>query len=195
MARLAEFLFEAMQLKRLQRSGYQFLGTGRESVAEHTFAVTLIAWVLAKMTPQADATRLLGMCLLHDLPESRVGDLNPVQKWYVAADEKKAVHDLTRGLSFGRDIRALIDEFNARQTLEARLAHDADQLAFLVDLKSLSDQGYAPASRWRDHVKKRLETPAGINLAQSIAGTRSEAWWSGLFVNSPAESPSEPDCG
>lgn len=193
MARLAEFLFEALQLKRVQRTGYQFLGTGRESVAEHTFAVCTVAWVLARLAPQADLSRLLTMCLLHDLPESRVGDLNQVQKMYVASDESKAVADMVRGLAFGRDIRTLIDEFNARETLEAQLAHDADQLAFLLDLKFLSDLGYGAAKRWSDHVTQRLGTPAGIQLAHDIADTRSDAWWSKVFSAGPVDRHADPD--
>ena len=39
MDRIAEFLFETMLLKRVHRTGYQFLGPGKESVAEHTFGV------------------------------------------------------------------------------------------------------------------------------------------------------------
>jgi putative hydrolase of HD superfamily len=136
MNRIAEFLFETMLLKRVHRTGYQFLGPGKESVAEHTFGVLCIAWTLAELSPEARKGRLLAMCLLHDLPEARMGDLNAVQKHYVAANEKLAVEHMTRGLPFGPDIHELIDEFNARETLEARLANDADQLAFLLDLKS-----------------------------------------------------------
>jgi putative hydrolase of HD superfamily len=142
MERIAEFLFEALLLKRVQRTGYQFLGPGKESVAEHTFGVMCIAWTLAQLVPEADQGRLLVMCLVHDLPEARLGDLNAVQKQYVAADEKRAVADMTRGLPFGASIDSLLDEFNTGDTLEAQLASDADQLAFLLDLKSLADMGY-----------------------------------------------------
>jgi len=184
MHRIAEFLFETMLLKRVHRTGYQFLGPGKESVAEHTFAVMCIAWTLAQSTPGADTGRLLTMCLLHDLPEARMGDLNYVQKQYVAADEPLAVDHMTRGLPFGATIRELIDEFNGRQTLEARLASDADQLAFLLDLKTLADMGYAAPHKWAAHVKERLQTDAGIRLAESIAETEWDSWWLKIFVDS-----------
>ena len=184
MERIAEFLFETMLLKRVHRTGYQFLGPGKESVAEHTFGVMCIAWTLARMEPEADQGRLLAMCLIHDLPEARMGDLNTVQKKYVTANEKKAVTDMTRGLPFGPDIRALLDEFNACETLESRLARDADQLAFLLDLKSLSDMGYAAPDKWTAHVKARLRTAAGIKLSESIAKTEWDSWWLKLFIDS-----------
>lgn len=184
MDRIAEFLFEAMFLKRVQRTGYQFLGPGKESVAEHTFGIMCIAWTLAQMTPEADNGRLLTMCLFHDLPEARMGDLNAVQKQYVAANEKLAVEHMASGLPFGPDIQELIDEFNARETLEARLANDADQLAFLLDLKSLSDMGYAAPEKWAGHVKARLKTDAGISLAERIKETEWDSWWLKIFIDS-----------
>ena len=98
MTRIAEFLFETMLLKRIQRTGYQFLGPGNESVAEHTFGVMCIAWTLARMVPEADEGHLLIMCLVHDFPEARMGDLNTVQKKYVTANETKALGILFFGI-------------------------------------------------------------------------------------------------
>ncbi len=184
MGRIAEFLFETMLLKRVRRTGYQFLGPGKESVAEHTFGVMCIAWTLAQLTPEADEGRLLAMCLVHDLPEARMGDLNSVQKHYVTANEKMVVDHMTRGLPFGPDLQALLDEFNARETLEARLARDADQLAFLLDLKALSDMGYAAPHKWAGHVQERLQTAAGIKLSASIAETEWDSWWLKIFIDS-----------
>jgi putative hydrolase of HD superfamily len=113
-----------------------------------------------------------------------MGDLNTVQKKYVTANEKMAVAHMARGLPFGSDLRALLDEFNACETLEAQLAHDADQLAFLLDLKSLSDMGYAAPDKWAGHVKTRLQTDVGIKLSESIAKTEWDSWWLKLFIDS-----------
>ena len=184
MDRIAEFLFETMLLKRVRRTGYQFLGPGKESVAEHTFSVMCIAWTLARLTPQADEGRLLAMCLVHDLPEARMGDLNYVQKQYVTANEKKVVDHMTHGLPFGSDVHSLLDEFNAHETIESRLAQDADQLAFLLDLKSLSDMGYTAPDKWAGYIKKRLQTDAGIKLSESIGKTEWDSWWMKIFIDS-----------
>ena len=80
---IANLLFEAAHLKRTPRSGFNFLGAGRESVAEHTFCALFIAWVMTRLETGVDALRLMSMCLVHDLPESRIGDINYVQKQYV----------------------------------------------------------------------------------------------------------------
>ena len=61
---------------------------------------------------------------------------------------------------------------------------DADQLAFLIDLKSLSDMGYAAPEKWAGHVKERLQTPAGIEMADCIGKTEWDSWWLKLFIDS-----------
>lgn len=174
---IVNLLFEARILKTLPRSGYHFLGAGKESVAEHSFFVAFIAYVMGQMVPEADRDRMVAMCLVHDLPESRIGDQNYVNKQYVRPDEERAIRDLAADIPFGEDLAALIAEFNAAETLEARLARDADQLALILDLKSLRDVGFRPPEDWLPPVMERLQTEPGRRLAKTIIETRSDAWW------------------
>ena len=125
MKQLINFLFEVGMLKRTPRTGYQFLGTGRESVAGHSFRTAVIGYALAKQHPDADIPKTVFMCLFHDLHEARTGDHNYVNKQYVTVDEDRAVSDMAEGLGFGDEIISLTDEFNQAETLEARLAKDA----------------------------------------------------------------------
>lgn len=185
MQAIAQLLFEARMLKAVARTGYQFLGAGRESVAEHVFQVTFIGWVLSRMEPGVDPLRLIGMCLLHDLPEAKIGDLNTVQKRFVRADEARSMAETAAPLPFGGEMTDLLDEFNAGETPEARLARDADQLALLVDLKHLLDRGYRPPEKWLPHVLERLQTATGRTLARQIAATDSDSWWLDNCVDSP----------
>ena len=104
MKNIANLLFEARILKEIPRSGYHFLGVGKESVAEHCFSTTFIAYVMTRMEPEIDALKLISMCLIHDLPEARIGDLNTVHKKYVKADETKALKDTIKGLAFGQNL-------------------------------------------------------------------------------------------
>ncbi len=184
MERVADLLFEARLLKQLPRSGYSFLGVGKESVAEHSFSTAFIAFILSKLEPDADPARLMSMCLVHDLPESRIGDLNYVQKQYVSADEAKAVEHAVAGLPFGGDVSTLISEFNAGKTLEARLARDADQLSLALDLKALQDIGYASPAKWIPNVRARLKTATGKKLMESILQRDQDAWWIDQYVES-----------
>ena len=174
---IVNLLFEANILKEIPRSGYHFLGAGQESVAEHTFSTAMIAFVMSKIEQDVDALKLISMCLVHDLPEARISDLNTVHKQYVKADESRAVRDTTKNLPFGVSIADLIHEFNAGQTREARLAYDADQLALILDLKSLADIGYQPPHKWLPHVLERLKTETGKKIGQRIMQTNRDDWW------------------
>jgi putative hydrolase of HD superfamily len=177
MKRIADLLFEARMLKEIPRSGFPFLGAGRESVAEHVYSTTFIALVMAFLHPEIDGRKLLCLSLVHDLPEARIGDLNSVHKAYVRADEPRAVADLVEGLGFGRQIQDLIAEYQAGTSREARLARDADQLALVLELKDLDDIGYRPPQTWLPHVVDRLQTETGKALADAIMSTRRDAWW------------------
>ncbi|MGA1876220.1 MAG: HD domain-containing protein [bacterium] len=176
--KIVNFLFETGMLKKTPRTGYQFLGSGKESVAEHTFRVACIGYALSRITSQpVDEMRLFKMCLFHDLPEARTGDHNYVNKKYVTIDEEKAIRDLTGPLPFGNEIAELIREFTGRVTFESKLANDADQLDFLLQLKEYGDLGNKYTRDWSQAVLKRLETGEAEKLARQILETDSSAWW------------------
>ncbi len=177
MKNIANFLFEAGMLKRTPRSGFQFLGSGAESVAEHIFRTTYIGYALGRLAPDIDVDRLVKLCLFHDLPEARTGDLNYVNKKYVEANENKATEDLARTLPFGNDIQSLILEFNEGKTAEAKLARDADQLEMILALKEYKDIGNRYADEWLEFSLKRLQTDLARQLAKSIIETDSSLWW------------------
>ena len=164
-------------LKRTPRSGFQFLGTGAESVAEHIFRTSYIGYALGKLTNTVNIDRLIKMCLFHDLPEARTGDLNYVNKKYVDAHEKKAVEDLARTLHFGGEIQELILEFIEGKTEEAKLARDADQLEMILALKEYKDVGNSYADEWLEFSLKRLQTDTARELAKVILETDSSLWW------------------
>ena len=177
MESIADLLFEVGMLCKTPRSGYQFLGSGRESVAEHILRTVFVGYTLCKMNPSLNELRVLKMCILHDLPEARTGDMNYVNKKYVDVNEEKAVQELTEGLFFGDDIRAAIQEFNARETLEAQIVRDADQLALILQLKETGDLGNKYSDEWIQYALQRLSTDEGKKLADQIIQTDSTHWW------------------
>jgi putative hydrolases of HD superfamily len=174
---IADFLFEVGMLKRTPRSGFQFLGTGKETVAEHSLRTAIIGFTLARMSGKLSTDRIVLMCLFHDLVEARTGDLNYVNKRYVKADEKSAVRDMTANLFFGEEIRQLAEEFEACSTPEAESANDADQLEMILQLKELGDLGNRYAGDWINAAVKRLKTDDGKKLERSILNTDFAAWW------------------
>jgi putative hydrolase of HD superfamily len=177
MKNIANFLFEAGMLKRTPRSGFQFLGTGAESVAEHIFRTTCIGYALGRMSKDTDVDRLIKICLFHDLPEARTGDLNYVNKKYVKADEQKAIKDLAATLPFGNEIEDLVQEYEEGKTAESKIARDADQLEMILALKEYKDLGNKYADEWLQFSLKRLQTESAKELAKVILETDSSLWW------------------
>jgi 5'-deoxynucleotidase YfbR-like HD superfamily hydrolase len=177
MKQIANLFFEMRMLKDIVRSGYAFLGSGRENIAEHCFTMAFICFVMSKLDSQVDGAKLMAMALVHDIAEARTGDMNYVQKKYTIVNEAKAISHLIKPLSFGNDIKSLIEEFNLGETREAKLANDADQLSFVLELKKLEDTGARPAERWLPLVIRRIQTPMGQQMAQSIMDTQWDEWW------------------
>jgi putative hydrolase of HD superfamily len=177
MKALTNFLFEVGMLKRTPRTGYQFLGSGRETVAEHSYRTAIIGYLLTLQVPGADSLKTVLMCLYHDLHEARTGDHNYVAKRYVTIDEEKAIQDLAEDLPFGDEIMAMTQDFNQGESIEARVANDADQLDLILALKEQQDLGNKYAAEWLSFALKRLQTEAAQAMAKEILNTDSTDWW------------------
>ena len=189
MKEIINFLFEVGMLKKTPRTGYQFLGSGQESVAEHSFRTAIIGYILSRQEQKTDLKKIILMCLLHDLHEARTGDHNYVNKRYVQVDEEKAVRDLAMAIPFGNEITSLTREFNMAESLEAQISRDADQLDLILQLKEHLDLGNKYAKEWLSNAVKRLLTENAKKMAQEILNTDSTEWWfekkTELWVNGP----------
>lgn len=176
MTRLADLAYAAEMLKRTPRSGFAFLGTGRESIAEHTCGAAFLAYLLAGKAG-ADVGKTVLLCLFHDLHEAATGDFNYVNHRYDRADSAQALRDICSGSGFESEIMNLSSEFEARETLEARLANDADQLDLICALRQELAGGNQFASQWLASAVKRLQTPQGQELCAAIMATSPHHWW------------------
>ena len=174
-----DFLFETGMLAKTPRSFSYFLGSGEQSVAEHLTRTTYIGFVLASMSKKVDTSKVLKMCLFHDLAEARVSDLNYVHQKYTEKKEHKAIQDLAATVSFGDEIQEIIDEYEKRKSKEAKFAKDADTLEFLLSLKEQVDIGNERATTWIPPLMKRFLTDEGKELAEVIVKTDSDRWWFG----------------
>jgi len=130
------FLRSAEAMKDTLRSGYT--STGRqESVAAHTWRLTLMATVLAPEYPEIDMERLLKMLIVHDVGEAIHGDI-PAPEQEASSDksgqERADLLDLTDTLPEGTrgEIVALWDEYEAAETPEAKLAKALDKLETIL---------------------------------------------------------------
>ncbi len=174
---VANFLFEVGILSKTPRSGFHFLGTGEQSVAEHVNRTVFIGYALAMLNTDVDASKVMKMCLLHDISETRISDLNYVHQKYVEKKEHDAVKDITDSVPFGKDMYASIHEYEERITKEAIIAKDADNLEWIISLKEEVDTGNTRALDWIKNAEQRLKTPHAKAIAKSIMNANSTDWW------------------
>ncbi len=163
-------------LRRTQRSGYQFLGSGQESVAEHSYRTAVIGLVLAKLSG-LDWSKVVCMCLFHDLHEARTGDFNYVNRMYNSCQAEQALSDALKDTGMQEDILRLQKELEEVSSQEAALAQDADQLDLILSLKQEQDLGNPYAPKWLHHAQKRLRTTWGLDLAQAVLQRDHTDWW------------------
>jgi putative hydrolase of HD superfamily len=174
--RIVDFFNEAGMLRFTPRTGYQFLGSGKENVAEHSFRAAVIGWTLARMAG-ADAQRTALICLFHDLAEARTGDFNYVNRIYNKTLPRKALEDAVFGTGLAEDVLSFWDELENNASTEAKLARDADNLDLILNLKRELDLGNKAAAEWLHCALQRLHTPVGQELARIILETDHNAWW------------------
>jgi 5'-deoxynucleotidase YfbR-like HD superfamily hydrolase/DNA-binding transcriptional regulator YhcF (GntR family) len=176
----ATFLHEAGHLKNLPRAGWLLLGIKHpESVAEHSYRVGVIGIVLAAIEG-ANPSQTAALCLMHDMHETRIGDVPSVGRSYVTTAKPQAVtsHQAS-GMTdaVAEVLQALTGEYEDNETIEARVAHDADKLETLLQAREYKAQGYA-TEPWSDSSIQALRTDGGKELAQAIVASDPHSWWS-----------------
>ena len=176
---IVDFLFEAGQLAKTPRSGFFFLGSGEQSVAEHLHRTACIAYCLAQMAGDVDIGKVLQMAIFHDFSEARISDLNYVHQKYTVRKEDEAHADIAASLPFGTAFKTTIDEYEERQSKESLVVKDADNLEFILALKEQLDIGNERAGTWLPSVVQRLKTEEGKALGAEILKTDSDHWWFG----------------
>ena len=138
---ILDFLRRAERLKDVTRSAYTSEGR-RESVAEHTWRLCLMALLFEESFPEVDFARLVKMCIVHDLGEALGGDIPaPVQAEAASKGEGPKADAERRDLlklleplpeALRGEITALWDEYEAVATPEARLAKALDKLETIL---------------------------------------------------------------
>ena len=131
---LLSALHVAERLKDATRHCYTS-GGRRESVAEHSWRISLMAYWVADEFPEADMDKVIRMCLIHDLGEAFTGDIPSFLK--TAADEKREdelLNDWVASLPepYRTEMAALYREMGERKTLEARIYKAMDSLEAVI---------------------------------------------------------------
>ena len=144
---LLAVLHTAEKLKDTTRHCYTS-GGRHESVAEHSWRASLMAFLLRDEFPDADMDKVSRMCLIHDLGECFTGDIPAFDK--TAQDEQTEETLLYRWVDSlpspcRQEMRALYDEMAALQTQEAKIYKALDKLEAVIS------HNESDISTWEDH--------------------------------------------
>ncbi|WP_298431484.1 HD family hydrolase [uncultured Jannaschia sp.] len=158
----AAFLMEADRLKSVIRATRLADDSRYENSAEHSWHLTLFALVMAPHAPAGvSIDRVIRMLILHDLVEIDAGDhpiFGTVDTAAQAAEEAAAADRLFGLLppDQGRDFRALWEEFEAVETVDARFAKALDRMQ--TPLLNLENGGgsWAEYDVTEDQVRSRV---------------------------------------
>ena len=129
-----EFLNKIEKLKCNTRHSWTSNGR-RESVAEHSWRLSVMALLCADEFHELDIDKVVKMCLIHDFGEAVTGD---IPSFYKTAEHEKAEESAVKSLlsslplPMKEDFSAIFDEMNALETPEAKLFKSLDNLEAVV---------------------------------------------------------------
>lgn len=132
--KLLEVLHLAERLKDTTRHCYTS-GGRHESVAEHSWRISLMAYLVKDEFPEADMDKVIRMCLIHDLGEAFTGDIPTFQKTAQDSErEEKLLSEWISGLPepFVSEMEELYQEMKAQQTAEAKIYKAMDSLEAVI---------------------------------------------------------------
>ncbi len=123
--------------------------------------------------------KILKMALVHDLPESRAGDVNYLSRQYTTRDEQKAAEEIFQETSLKDEYVKLFEEYEKRKSIEAKIVKDADNLDVDFELQEQSVGGHALKSAWifnRSAIYKSLFTKTARKIWKEIQKSNPHDW-------------------
>lgn len=198
---LLRFVRAIGRLKTLRRQGWIDRGVREpESVADHSFRLALMAWVLAQRRPDLDATRAMLLALVHDAAEAIAGDRTPFDAALQAgaepavlfrqrpvydpeaearktAAERAALRELAALLPepVGERLIEAWEEYEAAQTPEARFVRQLDKLETV--LQALEYRERQPDLIIDSFILGALDEVTDRSLRELLEQALAEAGW------------------
>ena len=144
--KVLDFYLTHSKLKEKERAGWiKWNVSGRrESVTDHISSCQALAWALySEYELELDIFRVIAMLSVHEEGESIIGDITPYdgkETITKSEREKAAVDSICENLKRGNVIVSLFDEFEAKETPEAKFAFLCDKLDCDLQAKLYSDR-------------------------------------------------------
>ncbi|MEJ2272550.1 MAG: HD domain-containing protein [Candidatus Bathyarchaeota archaeon] len=161
---LTKFFQFSGRLKQIKRTGWLKAGISQsESVADHVYRTAMLSMIFADIE-SLDTLKILRMSLLHDLPETLIGDLTPSQKTAKTKEkEEKALYQI---LNFLPEMQlklylSIWNEYKEGKTIESKLIQQLDKIEMAFQAKEYSNSGTSKKSldKFIKNAKETTEWP------------------------------------
>jgi putative hydrolase of HD superfamily len=177
------FIFEMGNVRLIKRMGNRFLDVFKEDLADHHFRVFWIAMVISAHEGGVDTGKIAKLALLHDIAESRTGDVDYLARQYVERNEKLAIQDMLANSALEKEFYRLWEEYEARETRESQIVKDADNLDVDFELAESEATGHKLPDEWRaawqDGPRMRLSrfyTESAKQMYQQLQHVSPNGW-------------------
>jgi len=171
---LEDFFFSVLELKNIPRKGWsdKLNISQPESVADHSFATTIMSMILAN-EKNVNVEKIMKMSLLHDLAESKIGDLTPEE---MSKDEKiilenSAMKEILSQLpsNLFEEYQKIWNEFQEKKSKESILLHEIDKLEMAFQAKKyLNESNKEKIQLFFDSAKNEINDKTLIKLFKNI---------------------------
>lgn len=184
MKKIVDFLFEIGSLKKIARSHRQSFLTDdlSDNISSHSHRVSVIGYFLAK-SEGANIEKVLTMCVFHDVGEARSGDQTWVHKKYVKVFEDEILNDQLKDITKDNSLFKTMSEYAERESVESKIAKDADKLDQYLLVKEYIMRGNKEAEHW---IKRKspddLYCQTAKDLFLQILETDPADWWKTLYI-------------
>ncbi|MFP4514735.1 MAG: HD domain-containing protein [Parcubacteria group bacterium] len=173
-----EFLYELGTMRFIPRMWRQFLNKDFANLSEHIFRVIWTAIIIAK-EEKADIDKVIKMALVHDIVESRNSDVNYLSRMYTKRDDKGAIDDILKDTSVEDEFLKIFNEYEDRQSIEAKIVKDADNLDVDMELQEQYVNGVKVKEDFqviRDRVYETLFTETAKKMWKEIQDSNPHDW-------------------
>lgn len=177
LSRDIEFIYEIGCMRHIQRAWKQFYGANFQNDTEHTFRVIWIALIIAQHEGVSNTEKIVKMGLVHDLSESRTGDVHYVSREYTKRNEKQAVKDVFDNTSIQDEFISLWNEYHERKTIESKIVKDADNLDVDFEIREQNVQGHEFERVWK---KKREQV-----MSEALYTKTAKNMWNEIYSSDP----------
>ncbi|MBI2013172.1 MAG: HD domain-containing protein [Candidatus Colwellbacteria bacterium] len=172
-----EFLYEVGCLRFIPRAWKQLLGPNFANLAEHTLRVMWTATLIAKHE-KADVDKVIKIALVHDVPESRTGDVHYISRLYTKRDEEGALSEIFKEVNLADEFLELWKEYEKRGSLEAKIVKDADNLDVDFELQEQAARGVKLRDSWnrKESTYHQLYTETAKKIFEMIYISNPDDW-------------------